>query len=223
MALTYPFLTTKIRAAVHTIHIIYLGLLPALATFVLLRRYGYPLPLLLFLGGAVAVAVYIAVVNYYTPPPPRSIAAGLFVLFDGPIWVAFSMLSKHSIPAGAVVEGFIVEGTAIWLSILILAAKFPRRRLAAIGYMLLSLAITASLVYPYFRDNLHGHPMSLSILGFGIVETFATRFSQLKRDEEGRDGRDIDPDKGVAFIIIMIVVWAAAMIAGNVLFEISSV
>jgi hypothetical protein len=221
MALTYPFLTTKIRALVHTIYIIYLGLLPALATFVLLRRYGYSLPLLLFLGGTVAAAVYIAVVNYYTPPP-RSIAAGLFVLFDGPIWVAFSMLSKHSIPAGAVIEGFIVEGTAIWLSIFVLAAKFPRQRLAAIGYMLLSLAITASLVYPYFRDNLQGQAVSLSLLGFGIVETFAARFSQLKRDEEGRDGRDIDPDKGVAFIIIMIVVWAAAMIAGNVLFEISS-
>src|SRR5690606_2496383 len=111
------------------------------------------------------------------------------------IWVTFSTLSKHSIPSGSVVEGFIVEGTAIWLSILILAAKFPHRRLAAIGYMLVALVITASLVYPYFRDELHGHAMSLGLLGFGIVESFAARFAQLKRDEQGFDHRRIDQNK----------------------------
>lgn len=221
MAHTDSFLLSKLRAAIHTIHVIYLGLLPALATFVLLRRYGYPFPLVLLLGGTVAAAVHIAVVFYYTPPP-RSIFAGLFVLLDGPIWVALSMLSKHSIPSGSVVEGFIVEGMAIWLSILILAAKFPHRRLAAIGYMLVALVITASLVYPYFRDELHGHAMSLGLLGFGIVESFAARFAQLKRDEQGFDHRRIDRNKNAVFLIVMILLWVAAMIAGNVLYELAN-
>jgi len=52
----------------------------------------------------------------------------------------------------------------------------------------------------------------------GIVETFGVRFAQLKRDEEG-DTRLQHPDRNVGFLIALIVIWVAAMIAGNVLFE----
>ena len=47
-------------------HLVYLGILPALATFSLLFSYGHDAPLLLFLGGTVAVGVYLAVIMTYT-------------------------------------------------------------------------------------------------------------------------------------------------------------
>ena len=175
------------------------------------------MPLLLFLGGAVSVGVYLAVICYYTPMP-RSFAGGLLTLLDGPAWVAVSLLTKHAIPLGYVVEGFIIEGTAIWLSILILAAKFPRQRLAAIGYMLLALAVSISLVYPYFRDDLMNQWLSIGLLSLGAVESFAVRFHQLKLDEEGNKHR-ADPNQNTVFLIVFIIIWTAAMIAGNALFK----
>ncbi|HID64751.1 MAG TPA: hypothetical protein EYP49_18695, partial [Anaerolineae bacterium] len=57
---------------VHTInrvHLIYLGLLPSLATFVLLRRYGNRWPFLIFIGGVALVSVYLTVVYHYTHLP----------------------------------------------------------------------------------------------------------------------------------------------------------
>jgi len=218
MAFTFQTVNFSPRTVIGYIHLVYLGLLPSLATFGLLYKYGYPAPMILFLGGAAAVGVYIAVVFYYTPMP-RSLAGGLLILLDGPAWVMLSLLTKKAVPLGYVVEGFIVEGTAIWLSILILAAKFPRRRLAAIGYMLLALGISVSLVYPYFRDSLRDQWLSVGLLGMGIVETFGTRFNQLRRDEEGRDKNLQDPNKNMGFLVVLILIWAAAMIAGNVLFE----
>lgn len=218
MAFSFQTVNLNPRAVIGYIHLVYLGLLPSLTTFGLLYKYGYPVPLFLFLGGAVAVGVYLAVVFYYTPMP-RSLTDGLLILLDGPAWVVLSLLTKKAVPLGYVVEGFIVEGTAIWLSILILAAKFPRQRLAAIGYMLLAFAVSVSLVYPYFRDNLQDQWLSVGLLGMGIVETFLARFRQLKRDEEGRDTTLRDPDKNAGFLVVLILIWVAAMIASNVLFE----
>jgi len=218
MAFTFQTIDRGARTVIGYIHLVYLGLLPSLATFGLLYKYGYPIPLFLFLGGAVAVGVYIAVVFYYTPMP-RSVAGGLLVLLDGPVWVILSLLTKKAVPLGYVVEGFIVEGTAIWLSILILAAKFPRQRLAALGYMLLAMGISASLVYPYFRDSLRDQWLSVGLLGIGIVETFGARYSQVSREEEGPNTRRQDADKNIGFLIALILIWVAAMIAGNVLFE----
>src|SRR4051812_10896443 len=98
------------------IHLIYLGLLPALATFALLFRYGHPLPLALFVGGTVAVSVYLAVTFSYTPQP-TSLGFGLLILIDGPLWVLLSLLQKGVNPFGFAVEGFLIDGTAIWISI----------------------------------------------------------------------------------------------------------
>jgi len=218
MSLTFQTVNLSPRTVIGYVHLVYLGLLPSLATFGLLYKYGYPVPFILFLGGAVAVGVYIAVVFYYTPMP-RSLAGGLLILLDGPAWVVLSLLTKKAVPLGYVVEGFVVEGTAIWLSILILAAKFPRQRLAAIGYMLLALIVSISLVYPYFRDSLRGQWLSVGLLGMGIVETFGARYGQLRRDEEGRDKTLQDPDRNVGFLVALILIWVAAMIAGNVLYE----
>jgi hypothetical protein len=58
----------RIHRAVENVRLVYLGLLPALATFSALLIYGNPVPLLLFLGSVVFVSAYLAVVANYTRP-----------------------------------------------------------------------------------------------------------------------------------------------------------
>lgn len=210
-------LKSRLTLIIGYLHLVYLGLLPALATFGLLYTYGHPALLLLFLGGTAAVGVYLAVTFYYTPLQ-RSLLRGILVLLDGPAWVLLSLSSKRLFPLGFAVEGLIVDGTAIWLSILILALGSPRptreQRLASVGIMLVALAATVSLVWPYCRDALWGEWVSLGLLGGGILEAVIVRFKQLKRDEAAQIS-----DKSVVYIVVLVLIWVCSMILGNVLHE----
>jgi hypothetical protein len=198
-------------------HLVYLGLLPAIATFGLLYVYGHPAPLLMFLGGTAAVGVYLAVTFNYTPLP-ASFSWGLLVLLDGPAWTLLSLWTKKAVPIGFAVEAFIVDGTAIWLSIFILSFISPRptrgQRLASAAFMLIALAAAASLVWPYFRDVLWGHWASLLLLAGGTLEAAFVRFKQLERDK-----LIANPDDNMGYLIFLILAWICAMIAGNVLHE----
>lgn len=221
MDLSFPAIRDRAERTLWYTHLIYLGLLPAAATFGLLNKYGHPVPLLLFIGGTAAVGVYLAVVFYFSPMP-RSVVWGLVVLLDGPLWVVLSILSKRGLPLDYIVEGYVVEGTAIWLSILFLSLYDIRERLAAAGFMLLALIVTGSLVYPYFRDQLRGEWLSLGLLTIGIAEALAIRYRQVKRDVERPTTSRPDTGRNAVYIGIFIVIWAAAMIAGNVLHELNS-
>lgn len=207
----------RLTRIIGRVHLFYLGLLPAIATFGLLYLYGHPVPFLMFLGGTAAVGVYLAVTFNYTPLP-RSFGWGLFVLLDGPAWTLFSLLTKRALPIGFAVEALIVDGTAIWLSILMLALISPKptrgQRIASVGFMLVALSATASLVWPYFRDALWGQWLSLIFLGAGIVEALLVRFKQLKKDEVTGD-----VDENTGSLIFLVLAWVGAMIAGNVLHE----
>lgn len=199
-------------------HLVYLGLLPALATFYLLIRYGHPAPFLLFLGGTAAVSIYLSVIYYYTPFP-TSLLLGLSILLDGPVWVLLSLLSNRANPLGFAVEGFLVDGTAIWFSILVFATQSERptrwQRNGSVLIMLAALAATATLVWPYLRDVLWQHWASLALLGAGLLESTLVRFSAFKREQTARP----DNDKGAGYILVMLLLWVAAMISGNVLHE----
>lgn len=183
MDLSFPAIKRRVSRSLWYAHVIYLGLLPAAATFWLLYKYGHPLPLLLFIGGTAAVGVYLAVVFYFSPIP-LSVAWGLVVLLDGPLWVVLSIISKKGLPHDYIAESFVVEGTAIWLSILFLSLYDFRERLAAAGFMLLALIVTVSLVYPYYRDQLDREWLSLALLAMGITEALAVRYRQIKRDAD---------------------------------------
>ena len=197
-------------------HLVYLGLLPSLATFAILYTYGHPLLPLLFLGGTAAVAVYLAVIISYTPTP-RSPLLSLVVMLDGPAWVALSLSSKEvALPAFAV-EGFLVEGAAIWLSTLVLALRSDRptrgQRVASVAIMLVALAATGSLVWPYARDVLWGEWLSLFWLGLGVVEALFVNYKLLERDEIVRDG-----DGVAVYIAVLVMVWVGSLL-GNVFHE----
>lgn len=209
---------SRLASIIGYAHLIYLGLLPALATFSLLFRYGHPVPLALFLGGTVAVGVYLAVTFSFTPLP-ASPGWGLLILLDGPLWVLLSLLLKGVNPLGFAIEGFLVDGTAIWVSILVLSvqSEIPMRteRLESIAFMLAALAATTSLVWPYLRDVLWGHWASMALLGAGLFESTILRFSALNRRKVARK----DENKSAGYIVVMLLLWVASMILGNVLHE----
>ncbi|MFL6227860.1 MAG: hypothetical protein ACJ741_03675 [Pyrinomonadaceae bacterium] len=196
-------------------HLVYLGLLPALATFSLLFLYGHPAPLLLLLAGTAAVGVYLAVIITYTTLP-TSPGWALFVLLDGPGCVALSLVVQRDTSFAFAIRGFLVDGTAIWIAILILAVRLfgltNRQSAAAIGFMLASLVATASLVWPYYRDVLREDWISVGLLSAGVVEATIIRLKLLQRDEVVRDS-----NMSAAYIIVLILVWVAALILGNVL------
>lgn len=195
-------------------HLVYLGLLPSFATFALLYEYGYPGPLLmfLFLGGTVAVAVYLAVVISYTEMP-RSAPLSLLFMLDGPAWAAASLWSREfTLPVFAV-EGFLVDGTAVWLSTLALALRSDRptrgQRVATVALMLVALLATASLVWPYLRGELWGEWRSLTLLGLGAAEAFIVNYKLLERDEVVRDDGFV-----TVYVAVLVMVWVGSL-AGN--------
>lgn len=203
----------RLARGVGRAHLVYLGLLPSFATFALLHTYGHPAPLLLFLGGTVAVGVYLAVVVSYTPLPP-SPALSLFLMLDGPAWVTLSLLAKRvELPAFAI-EGFLVDGTAVWIATLALALRSPLptrgQRIASVAFMLVALAATASLVWPYVRDVLWGGWWSLVWLGLGVAEALAVTYKVLERDAVVRDG-----DASAIYIAVLVMVWVGSLL-GNV-------
>lgn len=212
-----PDVRPRLTRIIGQVHLIYLGLLPAIATLALLYVYGHPFPFLMFLGGTVAVGVYLAVTLNYTRTP-ASLGWTLLVLLDGPAWTLLSLWTKEVIPIGFAVEALIVDGTAIWLSILILSFSSykPSRgqRVASVLFMLIALGATASLVWPYFRDVLWGEWLSLCLLGGGTLEALLVRFKQLDRDE-----MTAGPDENTGYLVFLILAWIFAMIAGNVLHE----
>ncbi|HEX8749415.1 MAG TPA: hypothetical protein VF717_19720 [Pyrinomonadaceae bacterium] len=193
-------------------HLVYLGLLPSFATFALLYTYGHPAPLLLFLGGTVAVSVYLAVIISYTRIPSSSWLS-LFIILDGPAWVMLSLLYREMRLPVFAIEGFLVDGTAIWLSTLILALRSdkptPGQRAASVGFMLVALAATASLVWPYLRAVLWGEWLSLSWLGMGIVEALIVNYKLLERDEIVRNS-----DYASVYIAVLVMVWVGSLL-GN--------
>lgn len=209
---------SRLVSIIGYIHLIYLGLLPALATFALLFRYGHFFPLALFLGGTVAVGVYLAVTFSYTPRP-TSLGFGLLILLDGPLWVLLSLLQTKVNPLGFAVESYLVDGTAIWISILALSVQiyipFRKDRFAAIGFMLAALAATLSMVWPYLRDELWHHWASMALIVAGIVESTMLRFRALNKQQAVQK----DESKGAGYIIVMLLLWFAAMVSGNVLHE----
>ena len=200
-------------------HLIYLGLLPALATFALLYLYGHPLPFLLFLAGTAAVGVYLAVTYSYTPRP-RSVGVALLVLLDGPAWAVLSLALRDAGPLAFAVEGFLVDGTAVWSSILVLAtrSRLPTRgqRVASVCFMLAALAATYSLAWPYLREAAGGAwgGASLFLLGLGAAQGALTRYRLFERERVTRD-----ESAAVGYLIPLVVAWLAALIAGNVLHE----
>jgi hypothetical protein len=206
----------RIRRAVENVHLVYLGLLPALATFSVLLTYGHPFLLLLFFGGVVTVSVYFAVAASYTRPA-SSLGAALFVLLDGPFWAALSYVAGGALFSFAI-DAFLIDGVAIWLAIVWLAISTFRptrgQRIATIGFALIAVGSVLFAFWPYLCENVFGDWVRLLFLVLGIVGAFVARHYLLKVDKVVRD-----TISSAMYIVILLFVWIAAFSAGNVLYE----
>jgi hypothetical protein len=213
----------RTRRAVEILHLVYLGLLPALATFSILVVYGHPAPLLLFVGGIIAVSVYLAVVIGYTRPA-NSLDVALFTLFDGPLWAVLSRSVKETPIPPAInafsfaINAFLIDGVAIWIAIVWLAVSTSRptkeQRIATVGFALVAVVSILFAFWPYIRENVWEKWTQLSWLVMGVVEAVIARHYLLEADEVVRKEM-----VSVAYILILLFVWIIALSAGNIVNE----
>jgi hypothetical protein len=213
----------RTRRAVEILHLVYLGLLPALATFSILVVYGHPAPLLLFVGGIIAVSVYLAVVIGYTRPA-NSLGAALFTLFDGPLWAVLSRSVKETPIPPAInafsfaINAFLIDGVAIWIAIVWLAVSTSRptkeQRIATVGFALVAVVSILFAFWHYIRENVWEKWTQLSWLVMGVVEAVIARHYLLEADEVVRKEM-----VSVAYILILLFVWIIALSAGNIVNE----
>jgi hypothetical protein len=203
----------KVHAFFARFYLVYLGLLPALATLAVLWAYGYPWFFCLFLGGVAGVGVYLATVMSYTPIP-QSLPWLLLALLDGPLFVLISLRNNFH-PLAFAVEGFIIEGAAIWISILVLAfvSPLPTRgqRAASIAIMAAILGLMGSLFGPYWQEYLWGQWQRIFWLLAGVVQATWLNYGRFQRAEVLRE----ESDGGILFIVGLLFLWLAAMIVGG--------
>jgi len=209
--------SNKIHTFFSKLYLFYLGLLPALATFAVLWVYGYPWLSVLFLVGVAGVGVYLATVMSYTPIP-SSLFWLLLALMDGPIFALLSLRNDFH-PLAFAIEGFLIDGSAIWISILFLAIVSPlptrEQRIASIAIMLGILTLIGSLFWPYGQEYLWGNWERLFWLGAGIIQATWLNFSRFKRAEVLRR----ESDGAILFLVGMLIIWLIAMIVGANLHE----
>ena len=215
----------RIQHYIGQIHLIYLGCLPALATFVILTTYGYFSPALLFVGGIIVVSVYLAVIASYTTSSARSIGLALLILLDGPVIAAVSQ-SAAIAQSGTLstfafaIDAFLIDGLAIWSAIVWLAATTDRptsgQRTATIVLTIIAISIVLSVCWPYLQANIFGHPLRAVWLVIGIGEAILARYYLLEADEVQQD-----EVTSAGYIIIFLLIWLVAMIVGNIIYETS--
>jgi len=207
----------KTHAVFARLYLFYLGLLPALATFAVLWAYGYPLYFCLFMGGVAAVGVYLATVMSYTPIP-QSLPWLLLALLDGPFFVLLSLRNNFH-PLAFAIEGFIIDGGAIWVSILFLAFVSPlptrEQRIASIMIMLVIVGLMGSLFWPYWQEFLWGNWDRIFWLVVGIVQATWLNYGRFQRAEVIRQ----ESDGSILFVVGLLIIWLIAMIAGANLYE----
>lgn len=196
-------------------HLGYLGLLPALATFAVLVRFGHRWPFVIFIGGTVAVSVYLAATISYTRMPAQ-LPVALFMLIDGPLVVWLAQRGEID-PLGFLIEGYLVDGTAVWLGILFLALRSPlpttEQRWASVGFMLAAILTTSSLFWPYIEGELWGNWARLGPLLLGLVEGTVLQFGLAREDEVQRSAA------APVYIGVLLILWVGLMFAGNIGFE----
>lgn len=198
---------------VNRVHLIYLGVLPALATFALLCDYGYRRPFLLFIGGVAMAGVYLASVYHYTHLP-SSLPMSVWILFDGPLF-ALAAQGFRNFNLSFVIEGFLIDGLALWLAMLALTLvsplPTPGQRAASLGIGLVVLGVMLSLFWPYvsgmWRDRLW-----LMWLVVGIVEGGIARYRLLKSGAAVR----LEDDGTILYIALLVMLWVIAMNVGLV-------
>lgn len=184
-------------SALGWINLVWIGLLPAIATFGVVQQYGGPglggsgesaRPVIAIVGFA-AVAVELAALVTYTRFP-SSVLTAIFVLVDGP---ALALLSCRSDPSvfDFAVRSFAIDGTAVWLAIAALALttrKLVGRRAVPVAIMAGMIACTLAVLAPYLAHRVPRTFDSLGPLVGGLIWSSVVNYRVLASDEIVREG-----------------------------------
>ncbi|MFH1195455.1 MAG: hypothetical protein V1720_07060 [bacterium] len=201
----------RLHKTVDLLYLIYLGLLPSIAVFVVLIMYGTGYPFLLFFGGIVLVSVYLAVVISYTPKSSSLITA-LIAFLDGPIFAAISDFANPGFNTIAI-DSFLIEGIAIWIAILWLAVSTNRpTKEQRIGTIILGIIAFGTISFSFFQyidEYIFSNIFRFLGLLAGIIEAVMVNHFVLKADIIYRDST-----ASSKYIIIFIFIWIAAMCVG---------
>ena len=202
--------------AVNRVHLVYLGVLPSLATFVMLRRYGYRWPFLLFIGGVAMMGVYLASVYHYTHLP-SSVLVSVWVLLDGPLF-ALAAQGFRNFNLSFVIEGFLIDGLALWLAILLLAIVSPLpslgQRAASLSIGLGVMGVMLSLFWPYV-SRVWGDWFWLIWLVSGIGEGAIARYRLLQSGAAAR----LEDDKSILYVASLVMLWVVVMNVSIALYD----
>lgn len=197
-------------------YLFYLGILPVLATFAIVHANGLRWPMLIFLGGTGAVGVYLAATYSYTRLPDKVFPL-LIMLLDGPLFVILSLRDGLN-PLAFAIEGYLLDGTAIWISILVLAfiSPLPTRdqRFWSIVFMIIAVAVNMALFWPYLQQFIGENWGHLIWLGVGFIEAAIASFMLVSKDAVARSG-----DGSILYIGLLVMLWVVALFLGNILYE----
>jgi len=188
------------------VNVMYLGVLPAVATWGVFRLYGLPFaaPMVLF-GGLIAVVVYLGIVLNVAPAPASPWTA-LWILLDGPF---FALLAGPRSFAGFAIQAFFVDGLALWIGVAALWFGIARSDGAESLFGCTTWLIVAGLAgmfapfWPYLHHDVLGHWTSLVVLLVGVAGATWSHLRALGGDGAGRDTSGF----GAAM-------WMIAMVAG---------
>ncbi|HFE66729.1 MAG TPA: hypothetical protein ENJ93_05655 [Chloroflexi bacterium] len=209
----YQKVKARLHRTVDAVHLVYLGLLPALATFIALTTQGNAGFLLIFLGGIAVVGVYLAVISSYWGGT-RSLGAALLALLDGPIFAMLAQAGRGDM-ASFIVGNFAIDATAIWAAIMWLAWTTSRptrgQRIATLAFGLLALSMLLWTFRPFLWS---GSWATLFWLTMGATEAFIARHRLLEADTVTRNG-----DTSAQYILVFIIIWVVALFAGSVIYE----
>lgn len=208
-----------LRIKIGMAHLLYLGILPTLATIGALalddRKPSDNRMFFLFLAGVGAVGVYLAFIGSYTALPD-SLWKTLLLWLDSPIFafIAISGSERTNLFFWAI-DSFLIDGITIFVPIMVLAwfSSAPTRdqRIASIGIMLFCLGFCAVLFYPYWQNELWGNWWRLLWLGTGIIEASVVNYKILSLDETQQD-----LDFSTIYIAVLLMIWVAALFVGYI-------
>ena len=212
MEFSDPANNTQMKKAMEGLHLAYLGVIPALATFAIASTVGHKSLIFVFLGGIVLISVYLAFIISYTQIS-NSILIALLTILDGPIFAVLAQSGAHN-KASFLKDSFIVDGVAIWLAIIWLAITTSRpstgQKIGTAVLGVIALAALAIIFRSYYSATIMGNWGRTLWLTFGIGEAIAARYYLLEIDEVKRGERITGP-----YIAIFLVIWIAALVAGG--------
>ncbi len=198
------------------LYLIYTGVLPAAATFAILLRFGTRAPLIVLVGGLTGVSVYLAALYSYTQLPSHPLPL-IILLLDGPLFALLSLRNNFS-PFGLAIESYLIDGTAVWIAILLLALvsplPTPGQRAGSVAFMLAALGVTSALFWPYIEAHILGDWQRTAFLLTGLVEATLTAFPRIRQDQVLRGG-----EESTRYLVALILLWSVAMIAGSALHD----